>query len=205
MVYDAIYETEKKCNMLVNKVMNGIVIIMAICLLGLYNVGAQTRCYTYDGAGCRIVRDQSCDPTCSTHVTNTNDGGAGSLRKAIECAENGDTITFDPLLTGQVIMLASTPIHINKSINILQTPTSEIYVGGYVRSFQINSGTTKLKNVRLYAECHPWYYGTSIRNYGQLIMDHVTIVQMDDPSCVGPSIYNLGTIDVIGNSQIIKE
>ncbi len=204
-MYPAVFETVKRQKMVSNKVLNGILIVMAICLLGLYSVSAQTRSYTYDAAGCRIVRDQSCDPTCSTHVTNANDSGSGSLRKAIECAENGDTITFDPLLTGQVIMLASTPIHIKKSINILQTPTSEIYVGGYVRSFQINSGTTKLKNVRLYAECHPWYYGTSIRNYGQLVMDSVTIVQMDDPSCVGPSIYNLGTIDEIGNSQIIKE
>src|SRR5687767_3451903 len=40
-------------------------------------------------------------------VINTNDSGAGSLRQAITNAVSGDTITFDPSLSGQVMTLSS--------------------------------------------------------------------------------------------------
>jgi len=41
-------------------------------------------------------------------VTNTNDSGAGSLRAAIASAGVGDTIIFDPALSGKILRLAST-------------------------------------------------------------------------------------------------
>jgi hypothetical protein len=86
---------------------------------------SQKRCYTYDAAGCRILRDQSCDPTCSTLVVNVNDSGTGSLRKAIECASHGDTIKFAPNVIGQTITLL-TSIKINKNIHILQNVNSVV-------------------------------------------------------------------------------
>src|SRR5688572_7263314 len=50
-------------------------------------------------------------------VTNNNDSGAGSLRQMIINASAGDTITFDPLLAGQTITLASNLI-IGKDLTI---------------------------------------------------------------------------------------
>lgn len=165
----------------------------------------QKRCYDYDAAGCRIIRDLSCDPSCSIIVTNINDAGIGSLRKAIECARDGDTIQFAPAVIGQVINITSGPILINKSINILQDIYTVVQVGGSVRSFQINNGTTTLNHIKLYAECHPWFQGTAIRNYGHLVMDTVTIVQQDNVACVGASVNNFGTMAIIGDTKIIKQ
>jgi predicted outer membrane repeat protein len=50
-------------------------------------------------------------------VANTNDSGAGSLRQAVVDAISGDTITFNPLLAGQTITLASDLI-ITKNLTI---------------------------------------------------------------------------------------
>src|SRR5580765_798716 len=51
-------------------------------------------------------------------VTNTNDGGLGSLRQALADANNGDTIDFDPALKGQTISLTSGELAIDTNITI---------------------------------------------------------------------------------------
>jgi hypothetical protein len=179
-------------------------VLILSTLISVVGIG-QKRCYDYDAAGCRIIRDLSCDPSCSIIVTNINDAGIGSLRKAIECARDGDTIQFAPAVIGQVINITSGPILINKSINILQDISTVVQVGGSVRSFQINNGTTTLNHIKLYAECHPWFQGTAIRNYGHLVMDTVTIVQQDNVACIGASVNNFGTMAIIGDTKIIKQ
>ncbi|MBC8074437.1 MAG: hypothetical protein H7Y32_00040, partial [Chloroflexales bacterium] len=40
-------------------------------------------------------------------VTTTNDSGPGSLRQALTDASSGDTITFDPSVSGQTIGLTT--------------------------------------------------------------------------------------------------
>jgi len=51
-------------------------------------------------------------------VTNIQDSGASSLRDTIAAAANGDTIQFDPALTGQAITLTSAQILIDKNLTI---------------------------------------------------------------------------------------
>lgn len=52
-------------------------------------------------------------------VTNTNDSGAGSLRAAIASATAGDTITFDPSLANQTIILTSGEIFVSPGKNLV--------------------------------------------------------------------------------------
>ncbi|MGB4960045.1 MAG: hypothetical protein WBO36_11265, partial [Saprospiraceae bacterium] len=136
---------------------------------------------------------------------NTNDVGTGSLRKAIECAQHGDTIFFSPTLIGQTILLTSGPILINKNINIIQALATEVLINSSFRSFQINSGTTKFKHVKIFAGCVINNYGTAIRNYGDLIMDHVTIIESTNLSCGEASLINFGSLTIIGDSKVIKQ
>ncbi|MEY2489270.1 MAG: fibronectin-binding autotransporter adhesin, partial [Verrucomicrobiota bacterium] len=51
-------------------------------------------------------------------VTNTDDSGAGSLRDTIAAAANGDTVQFDPALSGQAITLTSAELLIDKDLAI---------------------------------------------------------------------------------------
>jgi hypothetical protein len=51
-------------------------------------------------------------------VTNTADGGAGSLRDEIAAAGDGDSIQFDPALNGQSIDLTNGELVIDKNITI---------------------------------------------------------------------------------------
>ena len=55
--------------------------------------------------------------TTSLTVTNINDSGPGSLRQAVVDAASGDTITFDPSLAGQTIILDSLLV-IDKDLTI---------------------------------------------------------------------------------------
>ena len=50
-------------------------------------------------------------------VMNTNDNGSGSLRAAIDSAQDGDTISFDVSVTG-TITLTSGELLVNKSVTI---------------------------------------------------------------------------------------
>jgi hypothetical protein len=54
----------------------------------------------------------------SLTVTNNLDSGPGSLRDAIGHARDGDTISFDPGLNGQTIVLTSDELAVSKSLDI---------------------------------------------------------------------------------------
>ena len=56
-------------------------------------------------------------------VTNLADNGTGSLRNALQAAENGDTIEFSPGLSG-TIALTSGELLINQDVTIVGTTTS---------------------------------------------------------------------------------
>ena len=63
-------------------------------------------------------------------VTNNNDSGAGSLRKAIADAEPGDTIEFDPSLANQTIALTSGQLEIDKDLTLDGGNASNLTISG---------------------------------------------------------------------------
>ena len=80
----------------------------------------------------------------SLTVTNINDGGAGSLRQTIADAVSGDTITFDPSLDGQTIIINAT-LSIDKNLTIDGSSlASKIIISGEsnVRVFEIYPNNT---------------------------------------------------------------
>src|SRR5262249_40721041 len=77
-------------------------------------------------------------------VTNTLDKGAGSLRGAITNAKSGDTIVFAPSLNGQMIILTSDQLTVNKSLDIEGPGADKLTISGNDanRVFDISQGLT---------------------------------------------------------------
>jgi predicted outer membrane repeat protein len=74
-------------------------------------------------------------------VTSPADNGTGSLRATVAAAANGDTVTFDPALTGQTITLTSGEIAIKRALTINGLGASNLTISGnhFSRIFNINA------------------------------------------------------------------
>ena len=111
-----------------------------------------------EGGSVCVSADNSCGnstPNCisvstgsgtSLTVSNTFDSGEGSLRKAIVDACWGDSILFDPSLTGESIVLTSGEIAIQKHVHIIGLGKSLLHVSGNgaSRVFNIAPGVIAL-------------------------------------------------------------
>lgn len=67
-----------------------------------------------------------------TLVYNLNESGEGSLRFAIDCAEDGDIIRFSPDVFGQEIVITNDELVIDKDIEILARPGEDITISSVV-------------------------------------------------------------------------
>ena len=114
-------------------------------------------------------------------VTNTNDSGVGSLRQSILNAIPGDTITFDPSLSGQTIKLGSTLI-LDEDLTIDGSALNpKIHISGdnSVPIFEVTPGATVTLN-------------------GLIIIDGWATEDEFGSSFAG-GINNLGTLNIIGS------
>ena len=84
-------------------------------------------------------------------VTNTNDSGPGSFKAALACAPDGSTITFDPALDGNPIILTSSSIGpANNNITIQGNGQANTIVdasGGSGRIFFLSGRTLTVKDM----------------------------------------------------------
>ena len=82
-------------------------------------------------------------------VTNNNDSGAGSLRKAIADANPGDTIEFDPSLANQTITLTSGQLEIDKNLTLDGGNAPNLTISGNSSSrvidYQVSPNDNNLK------------------------------------------------------------
>jgi hypothetical protein len=127
-------------------------------------------------------------------VTNTNDSGAGSLRKAIADATSGDIITFNPSVSGQSIVLSTTLV-INKNLTIdASALASQITVSGndLYRVFYINSGVIVTLDSLIVAHGKSPYgdMGGGIFSAGTLTVTNSTI--SENSAAYGGGIFNEG-------------
>jgi hypothetical protein len=122
------------------------------------------------------ARASMVDPTV---VTTAENDGPGSLREVVFFAPSGSTITFDPNLAGQTIVLTG-PINVLQSVTI-QGPTTQgitISGGGAGQVFSTSTGTLWLRNLTITggdAATDPGH-GSAIFNGGaHLIVEASTI------------------------------
>ena len=137
-------------------------------------------------------------------VTNTNDGGPGSLRQAITNIGAGGTIQFDPSLAGQTITLTS-QLAINKNLTIDGSglyPRVEISGNNSTRLFYINRDlTVTLRNLVLRRGKTT---GTSSTNYGGAIfVGSTTTLTLADLEVLENTSQQGGAIYVSGFAKLV--
>ena len=119
--------------------------------------------------------------SCQT-VFNTRDSGEGSIRYAIECAEDGDTVFLSSSINDSTIIITSTSLEIDKNIFIIANPEDSIIVSSVIPQtvdvetiFNINPGkVVKFENFSIKGGYGP--NGSAIRNQGDLLLDNVPIL-----------------------------
>lgn len=148
-------------------------------------------------------------------VTNTNDGGPGSLRAFIKAAHRGDTITFAPALAGQTITLTGGELTIAKNDNLtIAGPAAgpvTISGGRQSRVFEVTAkGQLTLTGLVItggYARGASTVAGQSgggIDNHGTVTVSNCTITgnrSFDGGDSFGGGIYNAaGAALTVNNS-----
>ncbi|MBI5649977.1 MAG: hypothetical protein HZC40_05935 [Chloroflexi bacterium] len=139
-------------------------------------------------------------------VTNANDSGAGSLRQAITNATAGDTIIFDPALTGGTIPLTSGQLAINTRVTIQGLGASVLTVRGNnaSRVFEIGtSGIVTITGLTIADGYVSNLRGGGISNAGTLTLDDCVITRNRIGGLLlgirrygGNGIYNSGTLTI---------
>jgi len=110
-------------------------------------------------------------------VTNTTDGGAGSLRKALNTVCVDGTVLFAPELANQTITLLSGPLTLGKNVTIDASAAPDLTISGNNadRVFIVNAGTTAtVKNLTV-SEGFGWQLAGAILNNGSLTLEHVNV------------------------------
>jgi len=118
---------------------------------------------------------------CQLMVTELSGTEPGSLRAAINCATNGDTIRLTSLLAGDTIDIGAFPLLLNKDLVILGEAADISITGSGTRVFEVNATTVvELNGVKLISGTA--LTGGAINNTGSLrlrsvIIDNHPIIQ----------------------------
>lgn len=140
---------------------------------------------------------------CGLLVTNLNDEGAGSLRSAIGCAEDGDTIRFVNTLSGMTIMITSTILTINKDLVFFSTLTPRIAIQSQINGlFEILPGSeVEFVSLKIVSGLSPGFTGAAFENQGYLILNETNVHRNPSFSSEEYLIRNLqdGQVEFRGN------
>ena len=141
---------------------------------------------------------------CNLTVTNTQNDGAGSLREAIICAEDGATIKVANHLTYQTIFLNQTDLTINKNLTLLGPDGGTITINGSALPGIIQVPN----NVTLNIERINFVGGTAqqasvINNDGIIYMEDSKIINdIANPNPNLPRLSGTGTYNLSNNVEI---
>lgn len=178
-----------------------------------YAIIAQENYYELDGDHCtayvEAVISESYDPDiifCPTKVCIPDDDGDGSLRRALFCAQDGDTITIGPELANDTIRLTSGPLILDKNFSIYRTdqnPSWEFSIEGQSvsRVFEVLPGKTVTID-GLNIICGEAEDASCILNEGTLILRNMQFFQHDGIPGSASQIINTGTVRIEGTTNL---
>jgi hypothetical protein len=108
---------------------------------------------------------------CNQFVTTTEDNVPGSLRFAVACAQDWDTIYFHPTLANQIIHITAGRIEIDKNLYIYSNinPTVDVKsdISGAFKIYADN--TVEMKGINFTSGVNGTL-GAQFENYGHLIL-----------------------------------
>jgi beta-glucanase (GH16 family) len=150
-------------------------------------------------------------PPSDIVVTNLNDSGSGSLRKALADIAAGGTITFDPALAGGTINLASGPLIPSRDVTVdaVDAPGLALDGGGIDRILIVDAGVTATFANLTMQNGYGFQLAGGVLNNGSLTLDHVIVTgnTMTTPDTGqfwqgGGGIYNgeFATLDLIDST-----
>lgn len=138
-------------------------------------------------------------------VTSLSDNGAGSLRQAVQLAQNGDTIKFASQLAGKTLVLKSGQLTIaaGKNLTIDAADASGLKISGnntsrifYVHSNQDRPASLNLKNVQIINGYTSEQGGAVyVAHKGKLSVENVTF-QKNVAAKGGGAIYSAWETDL---------
>jgi beta-glucanase (GH16 family) len=128
-------------------------------------------------SGSLLIASVRLDRPLTVTVTNLNDSGPGSLRRAIELVLDGGTIFFDPGLAGGTIALTSGPLTFGKSLTIdgADAPGLTLSGGNVDRVLIVDAGATVEVDHLTLADGYGFQLAGCVLNNGTLTLDHVTV------------------------------
>jgi hypothetical protein len=140
-------------------------------------------------------------------VLKTLNAGENTLRDAIGCAEDGDTVLMNYAVYNDTITLTS-PIEINKDVIIKGFPSKKITIDGTGYSgnvFAISTGKSITVNGMKILCSQGNADGRCIINNGTLTLDNIELDESGSPSS-SSTLLNQGTSTtlIIKNSVDLK-
>jgi len=140
-----------------------------------------------------LILAQTANAATNIVTSSADDNSPGTLRRVISNSVSGDTITFDPNLSGQTILLTTGRIILSNSLTLDASQlAARLIIDGNTngRIFQVFSNTTvaidslTLTNGRATV-------GGGIANQGALTLNRCTVTG-NSSSLYGGGIYNVG-------------
>lgn len=137
--------------------------------------------------------------TCQLEVHSTMDAGPGTLRSALDCAENGDTVRLMQDLEGHDIDFGNVPLIVDKDIVLLGGSPQDFRILTQSTSTPIivsEGGVLKMVGVSISSELDQ----TIIQNEGHLILENVMLEGTGENQAVFDS---QGRLDISAETSIL--
>ena len=139
-------------------------------------------------------------------VTNTDDDGPGSLRRAISDVPPGGVIQFDAAIAGQTIVLSTGFLQISKALTIEGPVPAGMTISGGLRSRVIRvflSGDVVLRNLALVNgnDPAPGEGGGALALIGTALLDHVLVANNQTENHGGGiSVLSTGRLTLLNST-----
>lgn len=183
----------------------------------LENMGQEGRYIRIQGEGTTMIKHAEVEVVgrrqnkeCSTIVSTTDDDGFGSLRAAIACAVDGDTITFAEGVFGQEILLSSAPLEVDKSITISSdllaedvSVVSEIPMNINLPCiFDVTDAAQSLSLIGFSVKGGASNDGAVIKNAGSVILDNMILSNAVNTNPIS-TVLNMGSGNITVRNEVL--